>query len=1240
VRLERRLRPPVDLPGGAVIQLTAEQREAVARRDGPLFVRAAAGSGKTRVLVERFVAAVRDDGVPVDRVLAITFTEKAAAELKSRVRARLLGEGEREAARAAEAAAISTIHGFCARVLRSNALAAGLDPDFHVLDETESARLAFDAFDAALEAFLEAEVATAEAAAGDPLDLAASYGPDRLRAMVVTVHGKLRSQGREPRLPPAEPPAPAGERERLEAAAGAAAAELGGAAGANRTVDRALAALDRCGDFLRSRSGGDLPDPADLKDLEVKRGNVKAMQTPAFDELADAYRAYVTLCTTAQAAKHHALLARLLELFAERYAALKDERSALDFDDLELLARDLLRDDGALRREVAGRFEQVMVDEFQDTNPLQVELIDLVADGNLFAVGDERQSIYGFRHAEVELFRRRGTAAAEAGRAASLRTNFRTRPELVAALDATFAAVWGEDFEPLVPAPGGAGPPAADPPVELLVVDGRKQRWDDALGGETAARDAFGAGVGEACWRAVEARLLADRIAALAGPGGPFGYGDVAILLRAATDMALYERALVERGIPAYSHGGRGFSEAQQVSDLRAYLAALANPLDELAMTTLLASPLVGASLDALALARFRCRRTGRDLWWALRTDEELSAALPARDRERLAAFTERFARQREAAPRISLEDLIDRAVTESGYDRVVLAMPGGERRLANVRKLMRLARRFEADRGRDLRRFIDHLDERELLRAHEGEAPVEGQARTPAVRLMTIHAAKGLEFPVVCVADLGRPVRGGEDEGLRVADDGRVGLRLASLSGERSDALEWERLKEEQTERAEQEERRILYVAMTRAQEHLVLSGATDSERWPEHRPLERPLDWLWRALAPGARSLLETTPTGVDVEETEFGQVRVGCVLCTPGTVDEVLPAAARNPAREATGAAPVAPPGEAAPAGAAAAAWEPPPRPAFPAVGRARALPVGRLSYSSLESYRRCGYRFYLERVAGMRPRDQRGRPGPPATGDGQLVLAVDEAPPPAAPEEGISPMLRGSIVHELLERLDMRAPALPAADEIAARLRGHGAPDDDPDEIARIGAFVEGFAGSELRERLAAAEEVRTELSFAFELSAAEAPSVLVNGFMDVHAVEPGGDVLVVDYKTDPLVGEDPAALVERGYTTQRLVYALAALRAGTPRVEVAYSFLEAPERPVAEVYEDAAELERRLLELAAGVLGGRYEPTATPHRELCWTCPGRPALCSWGPEMTLRDPPATPPSGRPIAGVRS
>ena len=1220
----------------AVFPLTDEQRAAVDGRDEPRFVRAGAGSGKTRVLVERFLAAVREDGVPVDRILAITFTEKAAAELRSRVRDRLLAAGDREGARQAESAAISTIHGFCSRLLRSHALDAGLDPDFRVLDQVEAARIALDAFDFALERFLES------AAGEERLDLAAAYSPDRLRTMVVAVHGRLRSRGeREPRLPPVAAPEPGGERERLADAVAAADRELGSHEGNGRSVDAARAVLERCGSFFARLPDGSVPDPEDLAKLEVKRGNTRVLNTDAFAELSEAHAAYLSFCASSRAAAHNALLSELLELFDGRYAELKDARSALDFEDLELRARDLLWAKPDLCATVAARYRQVMVDEFQDTNKLQNEIVDLVAGDRLFAVGDERQSIYGFRHADVELFRERGAAAAAAGRAASLRTNFRSRPEVLAAVNAAFGTVW-EGHEPLAPAPGSDGtPPRVDPAVELLLVDRSKPRWEGAVG-----PDAFGTGVGESIWRGAEARLLAKRIGELAGPGRPFEYGEVAVLLRASTDMALYERALVERGIPAYSHGGRGFSEAQQVGDLRAYLAALANPLDELAMTMLLASPLVGLPLGCVAAVVRRARRLRRDPWWALEQafrpggdgSDGLAEGLPEGERARVGAFVEHFARERAEAPRLALETVIDRAVTESGYDRVVLAMPGGDRRLANVRKLMRLARRFEAAEGRDLRRFIDHLDEREELRAHEGEAPVEGEARTPAVRLMTIHAAKGLEFPVVCVADLGRPMRGGDDGGIQVAEDGRVGLRLASLSGESRGALEWDRLEEEQTARAEEEERRIFYVAMTRAEEHLVLSGATDLTKWPEPRPLREPLDWIWRAVAPGAKDLLEGAPVGVEEYDTDHGRVRVACTALSPASVDELLAPEDRRP-------------GFAAPAAAApgpSTAPVPPPRERLAAPGRP--LPVARLSYSSLEGYRRCGYRFYLERVARLGSLDNatlagRSRAAEAAAAnaaaapeDGQLVLALDTARPIAPPTDGITPLLRGTIVHQLLERIDMQAPQVPDAEAIERALRGHGAP-AEPDEVERIAGLVDGFVRSPLRERIAAADRVRTELAFAFELPAEDRPPVLVSGVVDVHVEEPDG-LLIVDYKTDPLDGEALAAIVERGYTTQRLVYALAGLRAGAERVEVAYSLLEAPDKPVSASFgpADRATLESELTALAGGLLGGDFRPTDTPHRDLCWTCPGRPALCSWGPEMTLRE---RPPSGsvRPPAYVR-
>src|SRR3954453_21895069 len=252
--MERRLLVSVDLPrGGQGVRFTDEQLAAVQERSGPLFLHAGAGSGKTRVLVERFVRFVCEDEVAVDRLLAITFTEKAAAELKGRLRDRFIELGEREHARDAERAWVSTIHGFCSRLLRANALAAGIDPDFRVLDESRAARLALDAFDRALEDFVRA--------GGERLDLAASYTPDKLERMVRTVYSRLRSQGQTvPKLPDVEPPVESGERVRLEAALGAAGAALGGAK-ENKTVIAALAAIGKCSDTLGALPAGQLGDP-------------------------------------------------------------------------------------------------------------------------------------------------------------------------------------------------------------------------------------------------------------------------------------------------------------------------------------------------------------------------------------------------------------------------------------------------------------------------------------------------------------------------------------------------------------------------------------------------------------------------------------------------------------------------------------------------------------------------------------------------------------------------------------------------------------------------------------------------------------------------------------------------------------------------------------------------------------------------------------------------------------------
>ncbi len=793
---------------------TDEQLVAIERRDGDLLLDAGAGSGKTSVLVERFVRSVLEDGLDVGAILSITFTEKAAAEMRERIRRRLRELDADEAARATDGAFISTIHGFCARVLRAHALAAGLDPAFAVLDAQDAERLADAAFDDALE-----ELARTNPAA---IDLIAAYTAGGLRAAIQSVYGELRSRGeRRPRLP-ALGPAPdlKAARAEVEEAGAAALAELTAITDPGAKVLQAIARLERLADVIAA----DDPWPGDVYGVGLPGGNGAALSTDTCLRYADALAAFRTAAEHRRAERAHALLDRLLGLFGERYARAKREVSGLDFEDLELECRELLRSDAALRERYRARFDRIMVDELQDTNQVQLELIEMIATGNLFTVGDAQQSIYGFRHADVELFEQLGRRLATVGARATLDTNFRSRPEILAVINGVFEHELGDSFRPLRPgrddAPDADGPPR----VELLVADKGADWTMEGLGSP---------------WRIAEARALAARIDRLLGDGT--AARDVVLLTRATTDLRVYERALEDRGIPTYVIGGRGYWAHPQVIDMVGYLDALANPRAEEALFTVLASPLVGISADALVVLAATARDRRRDPWSVLREPDGAFDALDLGDRDFLGRFADWFAIEREVAARAGLERLIDRVLDRTGYDLAVLAMPGGQRRLANIRKLMRLAREHDAAHGPDLRGFLEFVARRARGgfggagsgETRESEAPVEGEA-LDAVRLMTVHRAKGLEFDVVCVADLGRGPRW-RAELIRVGRDGRFGMRLAEPgTGKRESALDYKALGDERFEAEAHEERRLFYVAMTRARERLILSGAAKLDAWP----------------------------------------------------------------------------------------------------------------------------------------------------------------------------------------------------------------------------------------------------------------------------------------------------------------------------------------------------------------------------------------------------------------------
>ncbi len=1135
---------------------TSEQLQAIARRDGDLLLDAGAGSGKTSVLVERVARAVVEDGVDIGSILAITFTDKAASELRDRIRARLRELGADEQARATERAFISTIHGFCARVLRAGALAAGLDPGFVVLDRDQSEPLAVTAFDEAL----------TELARGDAgvVELVANYGAGPLRSAVFAIYAQLRSSGQQsPRLPQCPPfPGPESAAQLIDAAA-ALAAELEMIAEPGARVAEMLDKLRRLPEVARAI---DDPWPAALDAFRLS-GNGAALSTDACVAYAAALARFRADCAARAAAPVRDQFDALLAAFGERYAERKRAVSGVDFEDLELITRALLRTQPELRERYVQRFERIMVDELQDTNRVQLELIETLADDNLFTVGDAQQSIYRFRHADVGLFEQRGERLAAVGRRDRLQTNFRSRPEILDALNAAFAHALGERFRPLV---GGRPDAGGEARVELLVVD-KGADWE--LEGLAAP------------WRLAEAEALACRIAELVTAGT--APGEIVVLIRATTDMRAYERALERHGLPTYVIGGRGYWLHPQVLDMTSYLRALANPHDEQALYAVLASPLVGASFDALVVLSGSARELGHDPWRLLSDGGGELSGLPESDREALATFASWFAQERASVARSGIEELVDRVLSRTGYDLAMLELPGGRRRLANVRKLMRLGREYQRDHGPDLRGFLNLIADREAGRAvqsRESEAPVEGDGLN-AIRLMTIHRAKGLEFGTVCVADLGRSARP-PYEIVRVDGDGRLGLRLMRAGvGGRVSALDFDAIAAAEKEAEEAEERRLFYVAMTRARERLILSGATKFDGWAEGKGTGGgPICWIAPAFVP---ELAQRLADGGG--EVELAGVRVRLSIASPAERSEPPPPVAPVPVTP-----PGPPPAPPSPSPTERLSLEPPPAPA----------PVAALSYSSLGEYARCGYRFYAERVLRL-PARQR------------TSVAAEVRP-------GRSAADRGVLIHALLERLNFRRPVVPSPAAIADAAARAGLSAVSPDEAVELAALVRGFAATDLCARLAKATDARREERFAFALQ--EGP--LVTGAIDVLAREPGDQVLIVDYKSDRLDGTAPAVTVERDYRTQRLIYALAALRAGPQRVEIAHCFLEIPERPVFASYEssDRARLERELADLAGGVLRREFSVSPEPHRGLCDGCPAEGGLCSWPLAVTRRESP--------------
>ncbi|MFQ5894612.1 MAG: UvrD-helicase domain-containing protein [Nitrospinota bacterium] len=824
---------------GAPLDAAIRERARTLRGEN-LLVEAGAGTGKTTLLVDRLLDLLEKGDAELSDLVVITFTEKAAAELAARIRSKVErrleeresgGEGASEVAERMRCALedlertpAQTIHGFCASLLREFPLEAGVSPSFDVLDELAQGELIEEAWAGWLSRALSEERAALRDA------LALGLGPDRWKVVRdwMVEHRDLLKNLPDPM---------GGAREEVLAGLGAFGAELAELFGeCTRPEEDKLAARfqefrDWAGglrgrdelDLLRAfedpykfnRRAGSQKNWSSKEALEAARAALRRFQ----EELLPAWRARLG----------HNFAARLLaELrgYVEEYERLKAERGLLDFLDLLLRARDLLRDHPEVRGILQGRFRHLLVDEFQDTDPLQVEVVFFLAEraprarqweevelapGKLFLVGDPKQSIYRFRRADIEMYERAKERLGPRGSLLPIQVNFRSVPGLLEWVNALFERL-------IQKPPDGAYQPDYTPLLPWRAGEGPRVFWlpeCDSLPPE--------AKVEERCRK--EAEAIASLIFTLTDPesglsiegedGSPRAprYDDFGVLFRKGTHLRLYEEALRAAGIPFRVEGSRQFYQRQEVKALLAALRAVENPRDRISLAATLRSPLFGFSDEEV----FLLARAG----W-----EASAAGLP--ELEEAVSLIEGLHRKREE---VSFRRLVSELLAATRAPELFLCKPDGEGRLANLLKVLDLAEAAAGTAMASFGSFVRWLSGLErTAESYEGaprmgEAPADEGALN-CVHLLTIHKAKGLEFPIVILADLASPLgRGGR--GARVGSDpllcdrreGRVECSLGPL-----ETAGFAPLRELDGRRELEEEKRLFYVAATRARDYLFL--------------------------------------------------------------------------------------------------------------------------------------------------------------------------------------------------------------------------------------------------------------------------------------------------------------------------------------------------------------------------------------------------------------------------------
>lgn len=1186
--------------------LMPQQLQIVKTLDRPLFVSAGAGSGKTFTLTRRIVYALSPESGPfvehLDQVLAITFTKDAAAEIRDRVRRALIDEGMDEEALTVDDAWISTIHGMCSRILRAHALELGIDPEFTVLTDTD------ELMDQAVEHVL-ARATAPDAAPELAASLKALYawypmtGEGGSFGTGTTIKGLVRD------LLELSSQLPGGMDDvrvaRGQADTSALADAYRAALGASKSsTEKAQAALDAIDAF--EASGKTMADAARLMMSCTMPRASKAFPKEQAELLkAEAADAFINIVLACGGPALDALVGLARSVEAE-YRALKADQSALDNNDLLRMAYEALRDYPAIRAAYEGRFKMVMIDEFQDTDQMQVDLIRYLTGAGeraLCTVGDAQQSIYRFRGAEVEVFcrqeRKVGSSAAPeatavvdapAGELVKLVRNFRSHDEVLRYV----ARVFDGDDGGLMQ--GFLDLEASDGRKDTLVADASRRQALFVAGGSTQERTQ------------AKARAIAERFRALADAGQP--QGGMVLLLGRMTNADVYAQAFRDQGLDCVIAGGSVFAQAAEVQTVRALVCALANPADTAqGLMPLLASPMfaLGAQ-EFLALATKLDSETGetsrRNIDAGIMSDSDVPGLqdlpLVTRAREVLRYALRRVGRDSFAA-------IAHDVVNASGwFVRLAQRGPEGKAIAANVLKALDAVAEEEAEFGNSPRSIALAFDRFLAGKEAPGALNEEGDG---AVRIMTVHASKGLEYPVVAVAEcfgvrkssgaaqMGR-VEGGAQvvalparlDGVKLADGTFVkgddvkkqfehafkgkGTSLwlppelmEDVCATGSPAEAFARLRNDDLRLSLEERARLLYVAMTRARELVILAMDAGVSRGKVTAPtfdVETDLtyDVLRRILPTDALDMPQLDADRLVFDNSQPGDYEL--ISLSDFTFGEQ--AFEANALLDAEGRLVR---GDAEAEGADTAADRPvAPGPADPSPDalelvypQAAGVRMGICPFPVRDSYSYSSIAAALHAEAEDRAAETRvpmDETGDDAESDGSEMTDADVA----AVEPAGNPMALGSAFHAACQWLiEMGADALPAERADALARLWHLT----PEQRQRFDAALDRWLKSSVRAELLAWPCIRAEVPF-FSLGCEDKDiaryGAYAEGAIDALATDPADPsrALVIDYKTGGTPDETPGQLLEK-HALQARVYADVLHKAGVETVTVKFVRVE-------------------------------------------------------------------------------